>query len=451
MQTSFTEQQLRHPDVAESEKILRRCVHCGFCTATCPTYVLLGDELDSPRGRIYLIKDMLENDRPANAQVVKHIDRCLSCLACMTTCPSDVHYMHLVDHARKHIEATYTRPLGDRLLRAVLAAVLPRPLLFRLALLGAKPLRPLARLLPAHGLAGRLRAMLELAPAHLPAPSPVDAPQVFPAEGVRRARVALLSGCAQQVLAPEINEATIRLLTRHGAEVVVAKGAGCCGSLTHHMGKERPALRSARADIDAWTRELEGPGLDAVVVNASGCGTTVKDYGFMLREDPAYADKAARISAIARDITEVMTELGLMPAVVDTDLVVAYHSACSMQHGQRVTAEPKALLSQAGFTVRDVPEGHLCCGSAGTYNMLQPEIASQLRDRKIANIERVRPDVIASGNIGCIAQLAAGTRVPVVHTVALLDWATGGPLPAALARLHLTAATTKGTEQPLHP
>jgi glycolate oxidase iron-sulfur subunit len=451
MQTSFTEQQLRNPDVAESEKILRRCVHCGFCTATCPTYVLLGDELDSPRGRIYLIKDMLENDRPANAQVAKHIDRCLSCLACMTTCPSDVHYMHLVDHARKHIEATYTRPLGDRLLRAVLAAVLPRPLLFRLALLGAKPLRPLARLLPDHGQAGRLRAILALAPVHLPAPSPVDTPQVFPAEGARRARVALLSGCAQQVLAPEINEATIRLLTRHGAEVVVAKGAGCCGSLTHHMGKERPALRSARRDIDAWSRELAGPGLDAVVVNASGCGTTVKDYGFMLREDPAYADKAARISAMSKDITEVMTELGLMPAVVDTDLVVAYHSACSMQHGQRITAEPKALLGQAGFTVRDVPEGHLCCGSAGTYNMLQPEIASQLRDRKIANIERVRPDVIASGNIGCITQLAAGTGVPVVHTVALLDWATGGPLPAAIARLHLTAATTKGTEQPLHP
>jgi glycolate oxidase iron-sulfur subunit len=369
----------------------------------------------------------------------------------MTTCPSDVHYMHLVDHARRHIEATYTRPLGDRLLRAVLAAVLPRPSLFRLALLGAKPLRPLARLLPDHGQAGRLRAILALAPVHLPAPSPVDTPQVFPAEGARRARVALLSGCAQQVLAPEINEATIRLLTRHGAEVVVAKGAGCCGSLTHHMGKERPALRSARRDIDAWSRELAGPGLDAVVVNASGCGTTVKDYGFMLREDPAYADKAARISAMSKDITEVMTELGLMPAVVDTDLVVAYHSACSMQHGQHVTAEPKALLSQAGFTVRDVPEGHLCCGSAGTYNMLQPEIASQLRDRKIANIERVRPDVIASGNIGCIAQLAAGTRVPVVHTVALLDWATGGPLPAAIARLHLTAATTRGTEQPLHP
>ncbi len=437
MQTRFNEQQLRDPDVAESEKILRRCVHCGFCTATCPTYVLLGDELDSPRGRIYLIKDMLENDRPASAEVVKHIDRCLSCLACMTTCPSDVHYMHLVDHARRHIEATYNRPAGDRLLRAVLAGVLPRPMLFRLALLGAKAARPFARLLPESGHAGRLRAMLQLAPLRLPSPSPVDAPQVFRAEGARRARVALLSGCAQQVLAPEINEATIRLLTRHGAEVVVARGAGCCGSLTHHMGKEGPALRSARANIDAWSREHAGAGLDAVVINASGCGTTVKDYGFMLREDEAYADKAARISAIARDVSEVMLDLGLRPAVVDTDLAVAYHSPCSLQHGQRVTAEPKALLAQAGFTVHDVPEGHLCCGSAGTYNKLQPEIANRLRDRKVANIERVAPDVIATGNIGCMTQIASGTRVPIVHTVALLDWATGGPLPAALARLAL--------------
>ena len=432
MQTTFTKKQLANPDVAESEKILRRCVHCGFCTATCPTYVLLGDELDSPRGRIYLIKDMLENDKPASAQVVKHIDRCLSCLACMTTCPSDVHYMHLVDHARRHIEETYRRPLGDRALRQLLAMVLPNPTLFRLALVGAKLVRPLARLLPEHGKLGRVGAMLGLAPARVPSPSTVDRPQVFAAEGRRRMRVALLNGCAQQVLAPEINEATIRLLTRHGAEVVVARGAGCCGALTHHMGKERPALAAARKNIDAWSRELAGPGLDAVVINASGCGTTVKDYGFMLREDPVYADKAARISAIARDITEVIEDLGLKPAVADTDLVVAYHAACSLQHGQRITGQPKALLAQAGFTVKDVPEGHLCCGSAGTYNILQPEIATRLRDRKVANIERVQPNVIASGNIGCLTQLASGTRIPLVHTAALLDWATGGPVPAAL-------------------
>jgi glycolate dehydrogenase iron-sulfur subunit len=440
MQTTFTKEQLSNPDVAESEKILRRCVHCGFCTATCPTYVLLGDELDSPRGRIYLIKDMLENDKPANEQIVKHIDRCLSCLACMTTCPSDVHYMHLVDHARKRIEETYRRPLGERLLRGVLAVVLPYPLRFRLALLGAKAARPFAELLPEHGQLGQARAMLRLAPTRLPSPSPVDTPQVFTAEGRRRARVTLLSGCAQQVLAPEINEATIRLLTRHGAEVVVPKAAGCCGALTHHMGKEASALRFARTNIDAWSRELAGEGLDAVVINASGCGTTVKDYGFMLREDPAYAAKAARISALTKDITEIMTDLGLKPAVVDTDLLVAYHSACSMQHGQRITAQPKALLARAGFTVRDVPEGHLCCGSAGTYNILQPEIATRLRDRKVENIERVGPDVIATGNIGCLTQIAAGTPIPIVHTAALLDWATGGPLPQALVDIDLDRA-----------
>jgi glycolate oxidase iron-sulfur subunit len=440
MQTNFSADQLTDPDVAESEKILRRCVHCGFCTATCPTYVLLGDELDSPRGRIYLIKDMLENDRRASEKVVKHIDRCLSCLACMTTCPSGVHYMHLVDHARRHIEATYTRPLPERLLRSMLAIVLPQPSLFRLALLGAWCAGPLARRLP-----GPLGAMIRLAPVAIPSPSPVDRPQLFKAEGPRRARVALLSGCAQQVLAPEINETTIRLLTRHGVEVAVARGAGCCGALAHHMGKERPALAAAKANIDAWWRELQGPGLDAVIINASGCGTMVKDYGFMLRTDPAYAEKAARISEITRDITEFMDEIGLKSPARALDLVVAYHSACSMQHGQQIRLQPKKLLSEAGFTVKDVPEGHLCCGSAGTYNILQPVIAKQLRDRKIANIERLRPDLIATGNIGCMTQIATGTALPIVHTAALLDWATGGPVPkpieALVAQRERSAAT----------
>ena len=429
MQTTFTPAQLADPDIAEADKILRACVHCGFCTATCPTYVLLGDELDSPRGRIYLIKDMLENDRPASEKVTLHIDRCLSCLACMTTCPSGVHYMHLVDQARAHIEATYRRPLGDRLLRSLLAAVLPRPGLFRLALAGARLARPFKLLLPE-----RLRGMIAMAPARLKSASPVDAPQVFRAEGARRKRVALLAGCAQQVLGPEINEATIRLLTRHGVEVVIAKGAGCCGSLTHHMGKEGPAHGAAKANIAAWTRELEGEGLDAVVINASGCGTTVKDYGFMFRTDPTWADKAARISAITRDVSEVMTEIGLQAPAAKSGLAVAYHAACSLQHGQGIRTEPKALLAAAGFAVRDVPEGHLCCGSAGTYNLLQPEIAARLRDRKVANIVRTKPDVIASGNIGCLVQIAGGTDIPVVHTVELLDWATGGPKPAALTR-----------------
>jgi len=426
MQTHFSLVQLADPDIRESDKILRACVHCGFCTATCPTYVLLGDELDSPRGRIYLIKDMLEQAKPATEQIVKHVDRCLSCLSCMTTCPSGVHYMHLVDHGRAWIEQTYRRPWLDRQVRRVLALTLPRPGLFRLALLGAILARPLAPWLPK-----RLRPMLALAPKHLPTPSSVDKPRVFAAEGVRRKRVALLNGCAQQVLAPGINEATIRLLTRHGCEVVVARGAGCCGALVHHLGKTDASHAAARANIDAWTREIDGAGLDAIIVNTSGCGTTLKDYGFMLREDAAYAGKAAAISALSKDISEIMAELGLGAVPAPSGLTVAYHAACSLQHGQQIRAEPKALLAAAGFTVKEVPEAHLCCGSAGTYNLLQPEIAGQLKARKLANILGTRPDLIAAGNIGCITQLASGAGVPVIHTVELLDWATGGPKPAA--------------------
>src|SRR5262245_32979844 len=313
MQTSFTLAQLADPGIAESEKILRACVHCGFCTATCPTYVLLGDELDSPRGRIYLIKDMLENDRPATADVVKHIDRCLSCLACMTTCPSGVHYMHLVDHARAHIEETYSRPPIDRALRALLARVLPDNRRFRQALAAARLARPFAGLFAALGLAP-LAAMLRLAPARLPARS-AEAGRHLPTSETRpgqatdavprRGRVALLSGCVGPVIAPAINAAAIRLLTRHGIEVVVAE-EGCCGSLVHPMGREDEALATARRRIDAWTAEIEGEGLDAILVTASGCGTTIKDYGFMLRSDPAYADKAARVSRLAMDISEYL-------------------------------------------------------------------------------------------------------------------------------------------------
>ena len=429
MQTNFTLAQLTDPGIAECEKILRTCVHCGFCTATCPTYTLLGDELDSPRGRIYLIKDMLENDRPASAKVVKHIDRCLSCLSCMTTCPSGVHYMHLVDHARVHIEKTYRRPLPDRMLRWLLAFVIPHPTRFRLALLGATFAKPFAALLP-----GRLKGLVAMAPNETPPPSGADRPQIFQALGPRRARVALMTGCAQKVLAPEINDATLRLLTRHGVEVVVAKGAGCCGALVHHMGKEDAALADARANVAAWTREIEGEGLDAIIINASGCGTTVKDYGFMLREDAAWKDRAARVSALTKDITEYMDGLGLQGVANGKGLTVAYHSACSMQHGQQIRREPRALLTAAGFAVKEVPEGHLCCGSAGTYNLLQPTIAGRLKARKVANIESTRPDLIATGNIGCMTQIAGGTGIPVVHTVELLDWATGGPQPPALAK-----------------
>ena len=431
MQTHFTPAQLADPDIAAADGILRACVHCGFCTATCPTYVLLGDELDSPRGRIYLIKNMLENDGAATAAVTEHVDRCLSCLACMTTCPSGVHYMHLVDLARQNIEETWRRPPADRLLRRVLALVLPRPGLFRPALLAARIARPLRWLMPR----GRLRAMLELAPGGLAGPSPADRPQVFPAKGPRRRRVALLTGCAQPVLAPRINEATIGLLTRLGCEVVVAEGMGCCGALTHHMGLEAPALAAARANIAAWTREIEGAGLDAVVVNASGCGTTVKDYGHMLRGDAEWADKAARVAALARDVSEVVAELDLAPVNGIPALRVVYHAPCSLQHGQGIADVPRRLLAAAGFEVVDHAEGHLCCGSAGTYNILQPAIAERLRDRKVAALERAGGAVVATGNIGCLVQIGGATALPVVHTVELLDWATGGERPSALARI----------------
>ena len=431
MQTSFTPAQLADPQVATSEQILRKCVHCGFCTATCPTYVTLGNELDSPRGRIYLIKDMLENDRPADEEVVTHIDRCLSCLSCMTTCPSGVNYMHLVDHARAHIEKTYKRPLGDRLVRAVLAAVLPYPGRFRLALKAAALGRPFAGLLKRIGPLKPFGTMLDLAPAKIAPASAADTPGTHRIDGAKRGRVAILSGCAQPVLRPEINEATLRLLARLGIEVVVPEDAGCCGALVHHMGREEQALAAARRMVDAWLKVKHKGGLDAVIITASGCGTTIKDYGHMLRLDPAYAEKAAEVSALARDITEYLATLNL-PALEKQKLTVAYHSACSMQHGQKITMAPKVLLRNAGFTVRDPGEGHLCCGSAGTYNILQPEISEKLKARKVRNIEATKADIIATGNIGCISQIATGTAMPILHTVELLDWAYGGPKPAGL-------------------
>jgi glycolate oxidase iron-sulfur subunit len=427
MQTNFTPEQLRDPDTAVSNSVLRTCVHCGMCTATCPTFLLLGDELDSPRGRIYLIKDMLEGGRPATEEVVRHVDRCLSCLSCMTTCPSGVNYMHLVDHARTYIEQTYRRPLPERALRWVLGLLLPRPGLFRVALMGAAVVRRLGHFIPGQSLlAQRVRAILAMAPARVPAPSPSEKPQVYPAQGMRKARVALLAGCAQQVLMPRINEATIRLLTRLGVEVVVSPGAGCCGALNHHIGQHDRAMALARANIEAWSGE---PGLDAVVVNASGCGTTVKDYGFMFRTQPEpLRSKAETVAGLAMDITEFLTRFGYAPTRDAPGLTVAYHSACSLQHGQRVTAEPKTLLTRAGFRVVEPMEPHICCGSAGTYNLLQPEIAGRLRARKLANLKKTRPDLIAAGNIGCITQLS-GDAVPIVHTVELLDWMAGGPRP----------------------
>ncbi len=433
MQTNFTEEQLKDPRIAEANGILRNCVHCGFCTATCPTYVLLGDELDSPRGRIYLIKEMLESGKPATPEVVKHVDRCLSCLSCMTTCPASVNYMHLVDEARTYIENTYNRPLMDRLLRNVLTFVLPEPGRFRASLVMARLGKPFAGLLGKIPGLRPVGAMLALAPGKLPPADPLGAPGTYPADGERKARVVLMTGCAQGILQPSINAATIRFLNRIGVEVIVPAAMGCCGALTHHMGKEEDALARARTNVDAWTAEMDGAGLDAIIINASGCGTTVKDYGHMLRFDDSYADKARRTSDITKDITEFLTAFGAGNMSAPKPMTVAYHSACSMQHGQKIKVEPRNLLLAAGFDVRDVPEGHICCGSAGTYNILQPEIAGRLRDRKVANIEKTNPDVIATGNIGCMTQIASGCGIPVVHTIELLDWASGGPQPEALS------------------
>ena len=432
MQTVFTPEQLRDPDIASSNQVLRTCVHCGMCTATCPTFVLLGDELDSPRGRIYLIKDMLESGRPATEEVVRHVDRCLSCLSCMSTCPSGVNYMHLVDHARHYIEDTYRRPWPERALREVLSRVLPRPGLFRLAVWGARLARPFRALLPRTGMTAlRLRAMLDLAPGRLPPAGPSAKPQVHPAVGARRGRVALLAGCAQTVLDPAINEATIRLLTRLGIEVVVARGVGCCGALTHHMGRHEQAMTTARQAIAGWTTAIEAGTLDAIVVNTSGCGTTVKDYGFMFRDEAEpWRSRAATVSALAKDVSEYLATLDYAPVRPTPGLRVAYHAACSLQHGQRVLDAPKSLLRRAGFTVVEPMESHLCCGSAGVYNLMQPEIAGRLRERKLENIARTRPDLIAAGNIGCMTQLSGG--VPVIHTVQLLDWMAGGPAPVNL-------------------
>lgn len=422
MQTFFTPAQLEDRKLAEANKILRTCVHCGFCTATCPTYQVLGDELDSPRGRIYLIKEMLESGRPADARTVRHIDRCLSCLACVSTCPSGVDYMHLIDQARAYVEKTYRRPWHDRALRAILAWVIPHPTRFRLALLGAKIARPFARLIPD----ARLRAMLAMAPKTIPPVSRNDDPQTFAAEGPPRLRVALMTGCAQKALNTDINDATIRLLRRLGCEVVIPRGMGCCGALTHHMGREAESHGAAAANVAAFMAELRGKGLDAIVINTSGCGTTVKDYGHMLG-----GEEAATVSRLAMDVSEVLVKLGL-PQGAAKGLRVAYHAACSLQHGQQVKTAPKDLLKRVGFEVVEPADSHLCCGSAGTYNLLQPEISAQLKARKVETLEARTPDIIAAGNIGCMMQIGSGTGVPVVHTVELLDWATGGPKPRAL-------------------
>ena len=430
MQTRFSPDLLADPDMTASEAVIRKCVHCGFCTATCPTYVILGDELDSPRGRIYLIKEMLEQGRAPTAEVVKHVDRCLSCLSCMTTCPSGVNYMHLVDHARAYIEEYWRRPLRERLLRGMLAWLLPYPKRFRAALALASLVKPTEPLLRRFAALRPFAAMLALVPSRAPSP-PRPITPVAPA--APHGRVALLVGCAEPVLRPEFRAAAARLLARAGYVIATVRGERCCGALVHHMGRKAEALDFARANVDAWIAEIERQGLDAILVTASGCGTTIKEYGFMLREDPAYAEKAARVSALAKDVTEFLAQIELPPASNPQGLRVAYHAACSLQHGQGVTAAPKQLLQRAGFDVRTPAEAHLCCGSAGVYNIVQPDLAEAIGRRKAENLDRLDADVIALGNIGCATQIALRTTVPVVHTVELLDWVYGGPVPPSLS------------------
>jgi glycolate oxidase iron-sulfur subunit len=425
MQTSFSEELLRDPDIQYSESAIRKCVHCGFCTATCPTYVLLGDERDSPRGRIYLIKDMLENQRQPSQEVVRHIDRCLSCLACTTTCPSDVNYMHLIDHARAYIAHTYRRPWLDRFYRALLARLLPYPDRFRLALRLAPMAKPVRGLLRKIGPLRPLAAMLDLAPTSLQRPQAICAPDIERP----RARVIILRGCAEPVLRPSIRSATVRLLNRFKVAIVEADGEVCCGALVHHMGREEAALAAARRNIDVWWREVDGDGLDAIVITTSGCGTSIKNYAHMLRSDPAYAAKAQRISELAADVSEFLPLLQL-PTLAANGVTLAYHAACSLQHGQKVLLGPVELLEAAGFAVKTPTDSHLCCGSAGTYNILQPGIAEALGDRKARSIDALEPDMIATGNLGCAIQITRYASRPVIHTVELLDWAYGGPQPA---------------------
>jgi glycolate oxidase iron-sulfur subunit len=425
MQTHFTPERLAEPGMAEAEAILRTCVHCGFCTATCPTYVTLGNELDSPRGRIYLIKDMFEQGRDADAQVARHVDRCLGCLACTTTCPSGVDYAHLIEQARTHVEATYRRPLADRWLRSLLAQVLTRPALFRLALIGARVARPLTRVLPKTGALAPLRAMLDMAPSPLPRRV---ADVVLPSFD---RKVILLEGCAQSVLDAGINAATRRLLARAGVQALAVPGEGCCGALPLHMGKTDRAKDLARHNIALW----DGMEAEAILVTASGCGSTVKDYGHLLADDPLWRDRAASVAAKARDVTEYLAGLTLPQPRALPPLQVAYHAACSLQHGQKITAPPKALLQAAGFQVLEPAESHLCCGSAGTYNLLQPEIAATLGERKAAHLTRTGADVVVGGNIGCLTQIAQYGNLPILHTIELLDWAYGGEVPRKIAQI----------------
>jgi len=428
VQTNFTEEQLELKDNKSSEKILKKCVHCGMCNATCPTFNLLGDELDSPRGRIYLIQDMLENEKKPTANIVKHIDRCLSCYSCMTTCPAGVNYMHLIDHGRKYIEKNYERSFFDKIIRNFLSIVLPNNKLFKLSSLLVKIAKPFKLLLPS-----KIKDMMDLMPTFFPKKM-LKEKEIYSPRGKKKiSRVALLTGCVQKEISPQINEATIRILNRHGVEVVVPKKIRCCGSLAHHLGKNVEAHQDFINNINTWYDEYLKGNLDAILSNTSGCGTTIKDYGFIFRNNKEMKKKAQKISELTKDISEYLLDnLKLNFKKKEKNFRIAYHSACSMQHGQKVHSQPIDLLSKTKNEILEIPDGHLCCGSAGTYNILQPKIAKQLLKDKVKNIEDLKPEIIATGNIGCITQISNGTNIPILHTIEILDWYTGGPKPNVL-------------------
>ena len=444
MQTHFTADQLADPKIREADDILRKCVHCGFCTATCPTFVITGDERDSPRGRIWMMRELLESPDSISADTGHHIDRCLGCLSCMTTCPSGVDYAHLVEIGREKLDELVPRPLGDRLLRRLLAATIPHAARFHALLWLARVGRPFVPFMPA-----QMRAALAKLPTRIPPLDPVGAnTHSYPptqqinsdsnnksklqASHNKIRRVALLAGCAQRALDPEINASTIRVLNRLGIEVVVRSEAHCCGALAHHIGETEAADKSVRQALRAWQDEIKNGGLDAIVVNASGCGTMVKDYGHLLKDDRELGHLATQISAMTMDISQLLAEIGINsiiePAPDGGRPELAYHSACSLQHGQKIHDLPQQLLRSAGFTVTQPVNPHLCCGSAGVYNILQPHMADGLRTRKLDSLRKTGAIAVAAGNIGCISQLAEDA-LPVRHTVQFIDWASGGPSP----------------------
>jgi glycolate oxidase iron-sulfur subunit len=424
MRYNFTPEQLADPQVGPAAAAVRSCVHCGICTATCPTYVVLGDERDSPRGRIVLMKDMLEKGGAPTKEQVYHIDRCLSCLNCKTACPSSVNYQRLVDEARAHIEEHYRRPFAERLLRWTIAKVMTRPKLVRIGLLLARIGAPIARLLP-----GRLGAMAKIGLMARPqGPEPTH----FPKPAIIKQRIAIMPGCVQGALAPQIDAAVGRVLARRGIELVALEGAGCCGSLPHHMGRDADARAWARQAIAAY----EQGQYDGVLITATGCSAALKDYAHLFAGDPIWGPRAAKFAAAARDFAELCTPLEVTPPLLESKrpLRVAYHPACTLQNSLKLNGVGETLLAAAGFTVTPFLESHLCCGSAGTYSILQPDLSSQLRARKLGNIAAAEPDVLVSGNIGCLQHLAAGEGLdqPILHIAELLDWAEGGPKPANL-------------------